>query len=161
LTNELLRQILRIRDAASTCSCARRIASHGSILPSASGEVRLRTRRRSPRPRGARGAWRRYLKEITEAEGDVSVLVDATELFTPADIEFAARKAAQDAFKCEHFGRTGKRATTQDSLAAIEQTRPTLAQDIIEGVEEDRRFVRYRRPGPAADLAGPHSRRVS
>jgi hypothetical protein len=106
-----------------------------SCLP-ASGEVRLRTRRRSPRPRGARGDWRRYLKEITEAEGDVSVLVDATELFNPADIEFAARKAAQDAFKCEHFGRTGKRATTQDSLAAIEQTRPTLAQDIIEGVEE-------------------------
>jgi SpoVK/Ycf46/Vps4 family AAA+-type ATPase len=116
-----------------------------------------------PPDREARVAiWRRYVEDITDAEVDVSVLVDATELFTPADIEFAARKAAQHAFECEHFGRTAKRATTQDFLAAIEQTRPTLAQDIVEGSEEDRsRFVRYRRPGPAADLAGAHSRRVS
>jgi SpoVK/Ycf46/Vps4 family AAA+-type ATPase len=94
--------------------------------------------------------WRRYVEDITDAEVDVSVLVDATELFTPADIEFAARKAAQHAFECEHFGRTAKRATTQDFLAAIEQTRPTLAQDIVEGFEEDRsRFVRI------DDLARP------
>jgi SpoVK/Ycf46/Vps4 family AAA+-type ATPase len=79
--------------------------------------------------------WRRYVEDITHAEVDVSVLVDATELFTPADIEFAARKAAQHAFECEHFGRTAKRATTQDFLAAIEQTRPTLAQDSSRGLK--------------------------
>jgi transitional endoplasmic reticulum ATPase len=70
---------------------------------------------------------------------DISALVEATELFTPADIEFAARKAAQRAFQREHFERVGTRAATEDFLAAIAQTRPTLAREMVEAFEEDRR----------------------
>jgi transitional endoplasmic reticulum ATPase len=47
--------------------------------------------------------WRRCAEEITDEEIELEALVRASELFTPADIEFAARKAAQRAFEREHF----------------------------------------------------------
>ena len=47
--------------------------------------------------------WTRYTDEITDEEIDIDALVEASEMFTPADIEFAARKAAQHAFEREHF----------------------------------------------------------
>jgi SpoVK/Ycf46/Vps4 family AAA+-type ATPase len=69
--------------------------------------------------------------------------VRASELFTPADIEFAARKAAQWAFEREHFQGSGHRAQTEDFLAAIANTKPTLTAEIVSSFEEDtRRFAR-------------------
>ena len=47
-------------------------------------------------------------------------------MFTPADIEFAARKGAQSAFEREIEFRRGEPARTDDYLAAIADTRPTL-----------------------------------
>jgi hypothetical protein len=44
--------------------------------------------------------WARYVDEITDEAVDIDVLVKASPLFTPADIEWAAaRKAAQRAFE--------------------------------------------------------------
>jgi SpoVK/Ycf46/Vps4 family AAA+-type ATPase len=87
--------------------------------------------------------WTRYVTEITDEDVDVVALVEATELFTPADIEFAARKAAQRAFEREHFGGPGHRAKTDDFLAAIGDTRPTLSGEIVESFDEDvRQFAR-------------------
>jgi transitional endoplasmic reticulum ATPase len=145
LTNELLRQIPRIRDTREhllVCATNWIARLDPAFLRPGRFDYVLAV---GPPDREARLAiWRRYVEEITDEEVDVSVLVDATELFTPADIEFAARKAAQHAFEREHFERIAKRATTQDFLAAIEQTRPTLAQDLVEESEEDRsRFARY------------------
>jgi hypothetical protein len=144
LTNELLRQIPRIRDAREhllVCATNWVARLDSAFLRPGRFDYLLAV---GPPDREARGAiWRRYVEEITDEEVDVSALVDATELFTPADIEFAARKAAQGAFEREHFERDAKRATTNDFLAAIEHTRPTLAPEIIEGFEEDRR--RYAR----------------
>jgi SpoVK/Ycf46/Vps4 family AAA+-type ATPase len=145
LTNELLRQIPRMRDAREhllVCATNWVARLDPAFLRPGRFDYVLAV---GPPDHAARAAmWRRYVDEITDEEVDISTLVDATELFTPADIEFAARKAAQRAFEREHFERDARRATTHDFLAAIEQTRPTLAREIVEGFEEDRsRFARY------------------
>ncbi|MET7622075.1 bifunctional GNAT family N-acetyltransferase/ATP-binding protein [Streptomyces sp. NPDC005408] len=81
--------------------------------------------------------WSRYTDGRPDVE--VTVLVAASELFTPADIEHAARIAAQTAFErdLETIGSgTGDRralgASTEDYLAAIAQCRPTVTPAMIE-----------------------------
>jgi SpoVK/Ycf46/Vps4 family AAA+-type ATPase len=81
--------------------------------------------------------WNRYVTDITDERIDVDILVQRTELFTPADIEFAAHKAAQLAFEREHFEQVRHRATTEEFLAAIAETRQTLTQEMIETFVHD------------------------
>lgn len=99
-------------------------------------------------PDGAARAamWRSYVRQITDAEIDIARLVDATQLFTPADIDFAARKAAQAAFERDVFGDdsaganldpSSARATSEDFLRAIADTRPTLTRAIVHEFETD------------------------
>lgn len=85
-----------------------------------------------------RAVWRRYLGESAE-HVDLDRLVDASELFTPADIEFASRKGSQAAFEREVSERTGRPATTDDYLTAIADTRPTLTSEILAEFEQDRK----------------------
>ncbi|MFF4487116.1 ATP-binding protein [Streptomyces sp. NPDC001544] len=85
----------------------------------------------------ARGAiWTRYLRAAAGSV-DLARLVEASELFTPADIEFAARKGAQAAFEQEVAHRRGRSATTEDFMTAIADTRPTLTTRAIEEFTED------------------------
>ncbi len=77
-----------------------------------------------------KAVWLRYLGE-TNAHIDVDRLVTASELFTPADIEFAARKGAQSAFEREMQNSLGQPATTEDYLRAIGEVRPTLTADML------------------------------
>jgi SpoVK/Ycf46/Vps4 family AAA+-type ATPase len=87
--------------------------------------------------------WGRYVDEITNEEIEIDVLVNASALFTPADIEWAARKAAQRAFEREHFEGAGSRALTNDFLAAIGETRPTLTPAMVDQFAADtERFSR-------------------
>jgi SpoVK/Ycf46/Vps4 family AAA+-type ATPase len=87
--------------------------------------------------------WARYVDEITDEPVVVGVLVEASPLFTPADIEWAARKAAQRAFEREHFAGNGSRATTDDFLAAIAVTRATLTPEMVDDfVADTERFAR-------------------
>ncbi|MDJ0465294.1 bifunctional GNAT family N-acetyltransferase/ATP-binding protein [Streptomyces sp. H27-C3] len=81
--------------------------------------------------------WSRYTDGRSDV--DVAVLVAASELFTPADIEHAARSAAQAAFErdLETVGAAtaGQRlpgAGTEDYLAAIAQCRPTVTPAMID-----------------------------
>jgi SpoVK/Ycf46/Vps4 family AAA+-type ATPase len=67
----------------------------------------------------------------------VDNLVEASEMFTPADIEFAARKGAQTAFEREVEFRRGEAARTDDYLAAIADTRPTLTDEMVAEFTED------------------------
>jgi len=89
-----------------------------------------------PPDRPARTAvWRRYLGPAGEYV-EVERLVAASEFFTPADIEFAARKGAQSAFEREMHAPAGcgagsRRATTEDYLTAIGQVRPTLTAEML------------------------------
>jgi transitional endoplasmic reticulum ATPase len=80
--------------------------------------------------------WKRYLGATAESVA-VAKLVEASEMFTPADIEFAARKGAQSAFEREIEFRRGEPAHTDDYLAAIADTRPTLTDEMVAEFEED------------------------
>ena len=83
-----------------------------------------------------RAIWERYLGPARD-EVDLNRLVESSELFTPADIEFAARKGAQAAFEREVLHRQGQPASTEDYLAAIADTRPSLTADILKEFEQD------------------------
>jgi GNAT superfamily N-acetyltransferase len=74
--------------------------------------------------------WQRYLG-TANAHIDVDRLATVSELFTPADIEFAARKGAQAAFEREMIDGGGQPATTGDYLTAIGEVRPTLSADML------------------------------
>lgn len=89
-----------------------------------------------PDPAARAAIWRRYL---VPAPGRVELdrLVTASEMFTPADIEFAARKGAHAAFERELAAREGAQATTEDYLAAIADTRPTLTDQALTEFRED------------------------
>jgi len=56
----------------------------------------------------------------------------ASDFFTPADVEWSARTAAQRAFEREHFDGVGQRATTDDFLGAIASAKPTLTREMID-----------------------------
>lgn len=86
--------------------------------------------------------WRRYLGPAAEAI-ELARLVEASEMFTPADIEFAARKGAQRAFEREVAERTGRPAETEDYLVVIADIRPTLTEAALAEFREDiDRYVR-------------------
>jgi GNAT superfamily N-acetyltransferase len=90
-----------------------------------------------PPDASARAAiWSRYLGPAAGAV-DTERLVAASEMFTPADIEFAARKGAQAAFEREVLHREGRPAGTDDYLTAIADTRPTLTGQAISEFDED------------------------
>jgi SpoVK/Ycf46/Vps4 family AAA+-type ATPase len=90
-----------------------------------------------PPDASARSAiWERYLDRAHD-EVDLDQLVASSEMFTPADVEFAARKGAQAAFEREIVHRQGEPASTVDYLTAIADTRPTLSRDILTEFEQD------------------------
>jgi AAA+ superfamily predicted ATPase/GNAT superfamily N-acetyltransferase len=89
-----------------------------------------------PDPAARTAIWSRYLGPAATTV-DLPTLVASSEMFTPADIEFAARKGAQAAFEREVLTRHGGLATTDDYLTAIADTRPTLTGDAITSFDED------------------------
>jgi transitional endoplasmic reticulum ATPase len=145
LTNELLRQIPRIRDAREhLLVCATNWVARLDPAFIRPGRFDYVLAVGPPDAAAREAIWQRYVDEITDEDVDIGALVDATHLYTPADIEFAARKAAQRAFEREHFERAGPRATTDDFLLAIRQTRPSLAREMVDEFERDReQFARY------------------
>lgn len=90
-----------------------------------------------PPDAGARAAiWRRYLGPAAETV-DLEQLVEASEMFTPADIESAAGKGAQQAFEREVRTGVGDLAGTAEYLEAVADTRPTLTEDALARFRED------------------------
>ncbi|XAS67217.1 GNAT family N-acetyltransferase [Micrococcaceae bacterium Sec5.7] len=99
--------------------------------------------------------WARYVPGSVAGHVDVDILALQSERFSPADIEFAARKASQQAL--EHAvhessgtgtegGRTANDAvenvrepplTTASYLNAIAQTRATVTEGMVEDFLED------------------------
>lgn len=90
-----------------------------------------------PDPPARMAVWKRYLGEANSGI-DVDQLVAATELFTPADIEFATRKGAQVAFDREMEHGRGAPATTEDYLTAIADVRPTLTASMLADFAQDK-----------------------
>jgi transitional endoplasmic reticulum ATPase len=78
--------------------------------------------------------WQRYL---TDDGVDVDALVQATDGFTPADVEHTARTVAQQTFEQTMDAGHRCRASTQDFLAAIADVRPTLTPSMVSDFAED------------------------
>jgi SpoVK/Ycf46/Vps4 family AAA+-type ATPase len=138
ITNEFLKQIPRMREAPHhLLVCATN--SVGMLDPAflRPGRFDYVLPVGPPNDEARAAIWARYVEEITDEPVDVGVLVEASPLFTPADIEWAARKAAQRAFEREHFAGRGSRATTDDFLAAITETRATLTPAMLEEFAAD------------------------
>ncbi|MEV8096920.1 bifunctional GNAT family N-acetyltransferase/ATP-binding protein [Kitasatospora sp. NPDC085879] len=96
-----------------------------------------------PDAEARRAIWTRYIGPDRVPGIDLDALVEASARFTPADIEYAARTAAQTAFERHlaagppHPEEPGQR--TDDYLRAIARTRPTLSEDDIRAFDHDLR----------------------
>lgn len=90
--------------------------------------------------------WNRYIPPAVSPQIDLDALARASERFSPADIEFAARKASQQAL--EHAVQTTERPTAQPIqdghalttrayLQAIQGTRATVTETVVKDFLED------------------------
>ncbi|HWB71172.1 MAG TPA: ATP-binding protein [Egibacteraceae bacterium] len=145
VTTEFLRQLPRLRDAPHhllVCATNRIGTVDPGFLRPGRFDYVLPV---GPPGEQARAAmWRSYIEEITDEDVDVDALVDESGRYTPADVEFAARKAAQLAFERQYFDQSSGRATTEDFLTAIDQTPASLTEEMIEQFERDvERFARH------------------
>ncbi|NUU24405.1 MAG: GNAT family N-acetyltransferase, partial [Streptomycetaceae bacterium] len=94
----------------------------------------------TPDATARRAMWSHYILP-QRPDVDVEALVDASDLFTPADIGHAARIAAQASFERDLFTEgTEERmpgADTADYLAALGQCRPTVTMRMVAEFRED------------------------
>jgi transitional endoplasmic reticulum ATPase len=81
--------------------------------------------------------WDRYLATIPHAELDMEAVVEQSRLFTPADIEFAARRTAQLVFERVMFQGGEELAALEDILRGIAETRRTLTPQTVAEFEQD------------------------
>ncbi|WP_291382300.1 GNAT family N-acetyltransferase [Demequina sp.] len=87
--------------------------------------------------------WERFVPAASARQVDVDALVEASEGFTPADIEFAARRASQAALEAAMDRGTPAEGaapggpTTSDYLEAIGSTRATVSPAVVAEFLED------------------------
>jgi SpoVK/Ycf46/Vps4 family AAA+-type ATPase len=84
--------------------------------------------------------WRRYVPDSVEGTVDLEAIVSNTQGYSPADIEFAARKASQSALEKAVFGPKDSGIvgpSTADYLSAITETRATVSATATTEFEED------------------------
>lgn len=85
--------------------------------------------------------WDRYIPPAVAQHVDLEVLAKASERFSPADIEFAARKASQQALESavlsEQSVASEMTLTTSAYLQAIEGTRATVTEAVVKDFLED------------------------
>lgn len=86
--------------------------------------------------------WERYVPRAVDGQVDLAALVAASDGFSPADIEYAARKASQNALENAVYApddseprRTGP--VTGDYVAAIASTRTTVSAEAAAEFLED------------------------
>ena len=90
-----------------------------------------------PDPAAREAIWDRYLSSIPSGDLDMAAIVEESRLFTPADIEFAARRTAQLAFERVLFESGKEQVTTADVRDAIAMTRRTLTPELVAEFEQD------------------------
>ena len=145
VTNEFLKQVPRLRQSTShLLICATNAV--GDLDPAVlrPGRFGYVLAVGPPDDLARRDIWERFVRDITDEPVDIVALVDASRRFTPADIEFAAGRAAHAAFEREHFDKVDHRAQTGDFLGAIAATRPTVTEEMAEAFRRDAdQFTRY------------------
>ncbi|GAB90025.1 ATP-binding protein [Gordonia rhizosphera] len=139
VTNELLKQVAEFRD------------QEGRLLICATNFVRaldaafLRHGRFDyvmpiglPDAEARAAIWRRYIPPTVFAAVDVDALASASEGMTPADIEYAARRASQEALaRALDDGGDDRDLTTEDYLTALAVTRATVSAEAAAEFSED------------------------
>jgi transitional endoplasmic reticulum ATPase len=95
-----------------------------------------------PDAEARKSIWTRYIPEIALPKIDVDQLVSLSNGFSPADIEYAARKASQKALEQSVYERevaTRETSTTtlEHYLWAIGDTRRTVSDEVISEFEQD------------------------
>ncbi|MFI9353900.1 ATP-binding protein [Streptomyces lydicus] len=96
-----------------------------------------------PDAEARKAIWIRYIGPDRADRVDLPALVEASDRFTPADIEYAARTAAQSAFE-RHLAADPEDAPdpgrlTGDYLQAIAGTRTSLSEEDIRAFDHDLR----------------------
>ncbi len=86
--------------------------------------------------------WARY---ADAGRVDVDTLVRRSESFTPAEIAHVARAASQASFeRAVYAGAEGDGPTTEDYLAALEDARPSVTDEVRASFDEDvRELARF------------------
>jgi len=84
-----------------------------------------------PDEQARQAIWDRYLAAMPHPEVDMAAIVERSRLFTPADIEFAARRTAQLVFERVMFEHGEDLTLTADVLRGIAQTRRTLTPEMV------------------------------
>ena len=90
-----------------------------------------------PDPQARHALWSAACRQAGATDVDLERLVAASATFTPADIEHAAQQVAQATFEATLASGTRVRATTDDYLKAVQQTRPSLDQEAIASFDRD------------------------
>jgi transitional endoplasmic reticulum ATPase len=90
-----------------------------------------------PDGQARRAIWDRYLAAMPHADLDMAAIVEHSRLFTPADIEFAARRTAQLVFERVMFEHGAELTTTADVVRGITETRRTLSEEMATQFEQD------------------------
>ena len=79
-----------------------------------------------------RAIWARYIPVESAGDVDLDRLVSASDGLTPADIEYAARRASQEALaRALREGTAGSSLGTDDYARALGSTRATVSADEI------------------------------
>lgn len=85
--------------------------------------------------------WQRYVPDAVAQDVQLDLLVGKTAGFSPADIEYAARKASQSALELALYqpekSNGAKGPSTADYLEAIATTRTTVSEEVAQEFLED------------------------
>ncbi|MBO0841632.1 MAG: GNAT family N-acetyltransferase [Nocardioides sp.] len=83
--------------------------------------------------------WKAYVPAAASALVGVSALVAASDGLTPADIEYAARRAAQTALEraIDQGERAAAGPSTEDYLDALRSIKPTVSPQVVDEFLED------------------------
>ena len=90
-----------------------------------------------PDDQARQAIWDRYLAVMPHGDLAMAEIVERSRLFTPADIEFAARRTAQLVFERVMFEHGEELTTTADVLRGIAETRRTLTEEMATQFEQD------------------------
>lgn len=95
-----------------------------------------------PDDEARRSIWSRYIPAAALDAIDIPALVERTAGFSPADIEYAARKASQRAleqsvFESDVVTKESSTTATHHYLWAIDNTRRTVSDEVIAEFEQD------------------------
>ncbi|MDJ0347708.1 GNAT family N-acetyltransferase [Cryobacterium sp. PH29-G1] len=85
--------------------------------------------------------WERYIPEAVADQVDLAVLVEKSDGFSPADVEYAAHRASQHALEKALYragdGPAINGPSTDDYVAAISETRRTVSEEVAAEFLED------------------------